>query len=213
MLVRLLSEGSDSHEFAANLIRDLVSCGAILTTTSLLLEETAEHARWAARLIDRHGEHSQQVIAALRGRGEYRTNRFLLGYFLGSMPDTNFTKYLGRMLGMDKSDHITSAVVAARLTSLGIQSISFNEWNGIDQDCKVKREKIQKEIVRRRSEKGTYKHNRQTQAEAEVAIIVDGIRSGKLQPSGAEAHDAFFVSGTRVVDRLPNLERRICLFP
>ena len=213
VLVRLLSEGSDSHEFAANLIRDLVSCGAILTTTSLLLEETAEHARWAARLIDRHGEHSQQVIAALRGRGEYRTNRFLLGYFLGSMPDTNFTKYLGRMLGMDKSDHITSAVVAARLTSLGIQSISFNEWNGIDQDCKVKREKIQKEIVRRRSEKGTYKHNRQTQAEAEVAIIVDGIRSGKLQPSGAEAHDAFFVSGTRVVDRLPNLERRICLFP
>ena len=213
VLVCLLSEGGAGHEFAANLIRDLVNCGAILTTTSLFLEETAEHARWAARLIDRHGEHSQQVIAALRGLGAYRANQFLLGYFLGSMPDTNFTEYLGRMLGMDKSDRITSEVVADRLTSLGIQSISFNGWEGFDQDCLVKREEIRQEIVRRRYEKGTYKHDRQTQAEAEVAIIVDGVRSGKLQPPGAEVQDAFFISSTRVVDRLPNLERRICLFP
>ena len=213
VLVCLLSEGSDGHKFAANLIKDLVNCDAILTTTSLFLEETAEHARWASRLIDRHGEHSQQVIDALRGRGEYRANQFLLGYFLGSTPDTNFAKYLGRMLEMDKSDHITNAVVAARLTSLGIQSTSFNDWEGFDQDCLVKREEIRREIVRRRHEKGTYKHDRQTQAEAEVAIIVDGVRSGKLQLPGAEARDAFFISSTRVVDRLPNLERRICLFP
>ena len=137
VLVRLLAEGSEFHEFTANLIRDLVNCGAILTTTSLFMEETAEHARWAARLIDRHGEHSQQVIAALRGLGEYRANQFLLGYFLGSMPDTNFTEYLGRMLGMDKSDRITSEVVADRLTSLGIQSLSFDGWEGFDQDCLV----------------------------------------------------------------------------
>ena len=137
VLVHLLSEGGEGHEFAANLIRDLVNCGAILTTTSLFVEETAEHARWAARLIDRHGEHSQQVIAALRGLGEYRANQFLLGYFLGSLPDTNFTEYLGRMLGMDKSDRITSEVVADRLTSLGIQSLSFDGWEGFDQDCLV----------------------------------------------------------------------------
>ena len=213
VLVCLLSEGSESHEFAANLIEDLVTRGAILTTTSLFLEETAEHAHWAARLIDRHGEHSQQVIAALRGLGGYRANQFLLGYFLGSLPDTNFTEYLGRMLGMDKSASITIKVVADRLKSLGIQSLNFDSWEGFDQSCLGQRETIRQKIDQRRFEQGTYRHERQTQAEAEVAIIVDGIRGGKLQPPGAKAQDAFFLSSTRVVDRLPNLERRICLFP
>ncbi len=214
VLVRLLAEGSKFHEFAANLIGDLVTCGAILTTTSLFLKETVEHAHWAARLIDSHGEDSQQVIAALRGLGGYRANQFLLGYFLGSLPDTNFTEYLGRMLGMDKSDRITSEVVADRLTSLGIQSLSFDGWEGFDQDCLVQIETVRQEIYQRRFDQGTYKHERQIQAEAEVAIIVDGIRGGgKLQPPGAKAQYAFFLSSTRVVDRLPNLERQICLFP
>ena len=208
VLVRLLAEGSEFHEFAANLIGDLVTCGAILTTTSLFLKETVEHAHWAARLIDRHGEDSQQVIAALRGLGGYRANQFLLGYFLGSLPDTNFTEYLERMLRMDKSTSVTSEVVADRLTSLGIQSLSFDGWEGFDPDCLVQRETVRQEIYQRRFEQGTYKHERQTQAE-----IVDGIRGGKLQPPGAKAQDAFFLSSTRVVDRLPNLERRICLFP
>ena len=135
VLVRLLAEGSEFHKFAANLIGDLVTRGAILTTTSLFLKETAEHARWAARLIDRHGEDSQQVIAALRGLGGYRVNQFLFGYFLGSLPDTNFTEYLERMLGMDKSISVTSEVDADRLTSLGIQSLSFDGLEGFDQDC------------------------------------------------------------------------------
>ena len=213
VLVCLLAEGSKVHEFAANLIRDLVTLGAILTTTSLFLKETAEHAHWAARLIERHGEHSQQVIDALCGLGGYRANQFLLGYFLGSLPDTNFTEYLGRVLGMDKSVRTTSELVADRLKSLGIQALSFNDWEGFDQDCLVKRETARQEIHQRRSERGTFKHDRQTQAEAEVAIIVDGIRGGKLQSPGAEAQDAFFLSNTRVVDRLPNLERRICLLP
>ena len=142
VLVCLLSEGSESHEFSANLIGDLVTRGAILTTTALFLEETAEHAHWAARLIDNHGEHSQQVIAALRGLGGYRGNQFLLGYFLGSLPDTNFTEYLGRMLGMDKSASITSKVVADRLKSLGIQSLRFDGWEGFDQGCLVQRETV-----------------------------------------------------------------------
>ena len=213
VLVGLLSEGGDVHEFTTNLILDLVACDAILTTTSLFLEETAEHAYWAAGLINRHGEHSRQVIDALSGLGGYRANQFLNGYFRCSQPGTNFTEYIGRMLGIRKSDRITSEVVAARLTSLGIQSISFNGWDGFDQDCLVKREEARQEIDRRRYEKGTYKHARQTQAEAEVAIIVDGIRTGKLQPPGGHVRDAFFISSTRVVDRLPNLERRICLFP
>ena len=213
VLVCLLAEGSDTHEFATRLVSDLVTNGAILTTTSLFVQETAEHARWAISLIERYGEHSKEVIDVLRGFGGYRGNQFMRGYFLGSLPDSSFAEYVGRMLGAYKSTQITSEVVADRLALLKIQSLSFNSWEGCDQDDLVKRVEVQQEIDRRRSARGTYKHDRQTQAEAEVAIIVDGVRSGKLQPPEAKAQDAFFISSTRVVDRLPNLERRICLFP
>lgn len=213
VLVCLLSEGGDVHEFSMNLIRDLVDCGAILTTTSLFLDETAEHARWAAKLIDDYGEDSHQVIDALGGRGGYRRNEFLRGYFLGSPPDTSFAEYLRRMLEMGTSDQIGDEVVANRLKSLGIRSLGFDEWEGFGHECFVRRDEVQKEINRRRSQRGTYKHYRQTQAEAEVAIIVDGVRGGKLHPPGEKSQDAFFLSSTRVVDRLPNLHRRICIFP
>ena len=213
VLVCLLAAGADVHEFSTNLIKDLVNCGAILTTTSLFLGETAEHARWAANLVDDHGEDSHHIIDALRGRGGYRRNEFLRGYFLGSLPDTNFTEYLGRMLGMDKSDRLTGEVVAARLKSLGIESLRFNDWEGFGQEYYGQLEEVQQEIQRRRDQRGTYKHGRQTQAEAEVAIIVDGVRGGTLHPPGIKAQDAFFLSSTRVVDRLPNLRRRICIFP
>lgn len=213
VLVRLLSEGNEAHESMTNLIRDLVTRGATLTTTSLFIEETAEHARWAIGLIRRYGERSQEVIDVLRGRGGYSGNLFLSGFFLGSLPDSNFIEYLERMLGIDRSDYITSKAVADHLTSLGIQSLSFSEWAGFHQDYFAEREEVQEEIIRRRSDMGTYKHERQAQAEAEVAIIVDGIRRGKLQPPGVETQDAFFLSRTRVVDQLPNLARRICLLP
>ena len=69
------------------------------------------------------------------------------------------------------------------------------------------------EIEARRQKRGTYKHERQIRAEAEVAIVVDGVRSGKLQPAVGQAKDAYFVSNTRVVDELPDLDGRICLLP
>ena len=69
------------------------------------------------------------------------------------------------------------------------------------------------EIEKRRKGIGTYTHVRQTTAEAEVAVVVDGIRSARLQPPKGNATDAFFVSSTRVVDQLHGLTRRICLFP
>ena len=213
VLVRLLSEGNAVHKFMTNLIESLVTHGAILTTTSLFLSETAEHASWAADQVSRYGEDSQQVIDVLHGRGEYSGNLFFSGFFLSSLPDSNFTEYLRRMLGTDRIDRITNEVIADRLTSLGIQSLSFSEWEGFDQSYFAIQEEIQEEIARRRFDMGTYRRPSQVEAEAEVAIIVDGIRRGNLRHPGAETQEAFFLSRTRVVDQLPKLERRICLLP
>ena len=213
VLVCALSEGSEFHPFATNLIRDLTACGAILTTTLLFLEETAEHARWASALVVRHGQESPEIITALRGHGSYTSNEFLRGYYLGEQPDDTFTAYLRRMFEMERRDIITTDIIAKRLSSLNIQSIAFEGWRGFGPEYITRRDRVSRSIEERRLQRGSYKHERQTQAEAEVAIVVDGIRCGDLQPPEATASDAFFLSSTRVVDELPDLQRRICLLP
>jgi hypothetical protein len=213
VLVCLLAEGGEVHSFTSRLVADLLAAGAVLTTTDLFVDETTEHSGWAFRFVARYGEESQEVIAALRCLGDYRPNQFLRGYFLGSPPDSTFSGYFGRVLGMDKKDRVTSDVISERLRDLGIQPLKFDEWTGFEQDHLAQRTEVQEEIAIRRTRQGTYKHDRQTKAEAEVAIIIDGIRRGILQPPGGSKNDGFFVSSTRVVDRLPNLDRRICLLP
>lgn len=213
VLVCLLAEDGEVHSFTSRLVDDLRAAGAVLTTTDRFVDETAGHARWASRLVKQHGEQSVEVIAALRCTGSYRPNQFLRAYFLGSPPDSSFAGYLGRVLGMDKSNRLTNDVVTRRLETLDIRPLRFDAWAGFAQDHLVGREEVQQEIARRRSRHGTYKHDRQTQAEAEVAIIVDGVRRGTLQPPGQSPGDGFFLSSTRVVDGLPNLDRRICLLP
>lgn len=213
VLVCLLAEGGEVHSFTSRLVNDLLAAGAVLTTTDLFVDETTEHAGWAFRFVDRYGEESQEVIAALRCLGDYRPNQFLRGYFLGSPPDSTFARYLSRVLGKDLKDRVTSDVISERLRALGIQPLKFDEWTGFGQGHLIQRTKVQEEIDARRSRQGTYKHSRQTKAEAEVAIIVDGIRRGILHPPGGSKNDGFFISSTRIVDQLPNLERRICLLP
>jgi len=213
VLVCLLAEASEVNSFTSTLIKDLADAGAVLTTTDLFVDEAAEHARWASRLVSRHGETSNEIIRALRCLGDYRPNQFLRGYFIGSPADTSFPAYLSRVLGMDRRERITSDVVTQRLEMLRIRPLRFDAWRGFSQEHFTKRREVQQEIARRRSRQGTFKHDRQTQAESEVAIIVDGIRRGTLRPPGESPTDAFFLSSTRVVDRLPALDRRICLLP
>ena len=213
VLVCLLAEHGDAHFFTTELIQGLRDAGAVLATTDLFVEETAEHARWAARLVYQYGEQSQNVIAALRCQSGYRPNQFLRGYFLGSADDNSFAGYLCRIFGTDSGTEISNDVVAAKLETLGIQPLAFSEWEGFDQTYYAKRLEVQSEVNNRRAQLHTLKHDRQTKAEAEVAIVVDGIRIGALQPPNGAATDSFFVSSTRVVDQLPDLDRRICILP
>ena len=145
--------------------------------------------------------------------GGYSSNEFLHGYFLGSSTDSSFSKYLRRLLGVTRKGGVTPDAIAARLLSLGVQPVSFSDWHGFAPEDFEKRDRVRDEIESRRKRIGTYTHVRQTRAEAEVAIVVDGIRSGRLQPPTGNATDAFFLSSTRVVDQLHGLTRRICLFP
>ena len=212
-LICLLAEGAEVQQFAARLVDDLTRLGAVLTTSDLLVDEVMEHANWALRLVGKHGENSADVLDALRGRGGYRANQFLKGFFLGSMTDVSFTAYITRVIGRAASGQVSPDDVVRTLARLGIEVVEFSKWEHFASDKYAERARLQEEIGARRRERRTYKHDRQTQAEAEVAIIVDAIRRGSLQPPGRSSTDAFFLSSTRVVDELPGLDRRISLLP
>jgi|GEM_PF-3632062 hypothetical protein len=213
VLVCLLADGTEINKFTTNLINNLIRADAILTTTDLFIEEILEHANWAIRLVDKYGEQSGEILEALRCRGSYRPNQFLRGRFLGDVKDQSFSRYISRVFSTETHARLTDDIVANRLKYFNIHSLKFSEWIGFDQALFHKRDEIQQEIFTRRTGQGTYKHSRQIQAEAEVALIVDGIRNKQLKPHDNTAKDAFFLSSTRVVDRLRTLERRICLRP
>jgi hypothetical protein len=213
VLICLLPEGGNIHEFTSKLVRDLAARGATLVTTDLFVDEITEHANWALRLVTGCGENSREVLDALRGVRGYRSNQFLQGYYFGETRDVTFTSYIGRVLAPIVAGSVSAEDVTRSLKTFGIQVLPFNGWVGFEPSLFAEREGLQREIADRRMGKGTYTHPRQTKAEAEVALIVDGVRTRKLQPPGFSATDAFFLSSTRVVDDLPNLQRRISLRP
>ena len=213
VIICLLAEEADTYEFTVNLLRDLQARNAILVTTDLFIREIIEHANWPLNLVNSHGEDSSVIIAALRCLGDYRPNQFLRGYFLGSPPDHSFAAYIARIFSSTKTGKITSDIAETRLQELKIYTLRFEDWVGFNQSFLEKRADLSDEIQKRRVGKGTYKKPVQTKAEAEVALIVDGLRRNLLQPPGSLVKDAFFLSSTRVVDGLPSLVRRICLLP
>ena len=212
VLVCLLASGGRVQKFANDLIVALVNCGAVLTTTELFLEETAEHARWAADFVKTYGEHSDHVIGALQSLGGYTSNEFLQAYFLSPREDASFESYMRGALNLPAGG-ITDRAVARRLSEMQIETVHFDQWRGFERSLQAKMKQVCAEIEARRVRRRTFKHGRQIRAEAEVALIVDGVRSGQLQPPGGQAKDAYFVSNTRVVDELPDLDGRICLLP
>lgn len=212
VLICLLADGCNMFGATRRLLKDLLSCGGQITTTDLFIDEITEHAGWAIKLVEDFGENSAEIISALRCQGEYKPNQFLQGFFLGTSKDTSFAAYMRRAVSMSRG-YIRSTDIKHHLENLGIQVLQFDEWEGYENDMLLRRTEIVDEISNRRTKNGTFRHSRQAKAEAEVALVVDQIRAGKLNPPGKESKDAFFVSSTRIVDELPKLDRRIGLLP
>lgn len=213
VLLCLLAAGSKNHAFTLELVNSLRNVGSVLATTDLFLEEIVEHANWALRLVQEHGEDSQEILNAVRCIGDYRPNLFLGGYFLSERNEHSFQSYLSGLLNTRVAKQVDCEQVSCRLAELGISPLGFQEWRGFRQELFAVRTEVQDEIANRRMRRRTYRHSRQTKAEAEVALVVDRIRAKELQHPDGDSEYASFLSDTRVVDGIPNLSRRITMVP
>jgi len=213
VLICLLAEDGRSYAFTNNLIYKAIDHKAVLTTTPLLIEEVYEHARWALQLVEKYGEASPEIIDVLRGANGYKQNQFIDGYFLGERRDSTFLSYIKRVLDIPKSGSICIKSIKSSLERRQVSVKSIDNWEGFSPLMYSERDKVQTEIKKRRIANGSYKHDRQAEAEAEVVLICDYIRKGTFLISSSQLNDAFFLSSTRVVDGLELFPKRISLLP
>jgi hypothetical protein len=109
-------------------------------------------------------------------------------------------------------ERITEEVVKDAVATLGVTVIRLENWPGFQKTMFAERDQWQEAIKKRREERGTYRHDRQTLAEAEVVLAVAGVRNGKLKPWGRTS-DVRFASHTRVIEGLAGVRGRIGVLP
>ena len=211
-IIPLLAEASVGHQYAVVLYKKLVSLGCKIATSDFLLDETVEHAQWAWKLLNIHGSVSPTTIDVARGARGYRPNAFLVGYLNHPRfgPGMSWKRYFAHLFN-SSGELPDVGTVTDRLRAKGLVVQPFSEWEGFTDELFADRDQVQQEIERRRRKNMTFTHERQVKAEAEVVIIVTQIRHRKLCIVGHVAHDAFFLSNSRVVDNLPRQACRVCL--
>lgn len=214
LLIPLLARNCDGHSFATRMVSLAHHRGCQLVTTDLLLEETVEHASWAWDRFAEHGVDSHEILDIARGARDYRPNAFISGFLAtqSARPGGSYQTYFNDVVDA-QSDRPTVGGVMNSLKNHSIAVLEFAQWNGFQDEMWESRDRVQDEIHRRRSANGSYKHDRQVKAEAEVAIAVTRIRAGQLRATANASSQAYFLSRSRVVDDIDGLAKRTTLAP
>lgn len=218
VLIQVLARSSEPHPAAKALLGRLQDSGAFIGTTERLAEEVAEHARWALRQVDRSsGQVTTRTLEAATGRAGDWMNAFLEGFLAeagrGDIRPT-IKGYLEEVLSKPTGTRSFGLPeVADALGREAVPVVAFEAWDGFSSELLVERDDEESKIREIRTRRGNYKHDRQVRAEAEALLIVQGLRNGDLSADGKSASTAFFVSHTRLLDRLDNSGPPITMHP
>lgn len=215
MLLRLLARGCKGHEAASLLLRRLSESGCCLLTTSLLIHEVAEHALWVKDHLRGRDILSPEALMALTGKAGYRSNVFLEGYIVSRNAGKvdSFDDYMDMICADTRGHKGTEEIFERVLSEMGIRRLDLDEWNGFVKSLWHERDELQGEITERRKGGNTFTHDRQTQAEAEAVIIIEQIRRGIFSTDSMAPTSAYFVSNTRVIDKVRNEAMPITIRP
>ena len=203
-LISLLARSCIGYDFATFLLHRLQALKAPIATTKLLITEVAEHARWAIDRLGGRSAVSSAMLLVTTGRAGHKTNLFLGGFYAelaSEATTTSLFDYLDSAMASPAGHTATDEVCDDRLSALGVPSRNLGEWIGFTPLLWPERDDLQKKITDLRKSNHTYTHERQTQAEAEALIIIEKLRAGIFK-GDTEVTNAYFLSNTRVVDRV-----------
>jgi hypothetical protein len=197
-LIHFMARSSSGCGPARLLVARLLEVGASIATTDRLAVEVAEHARWGLEHVASNGSPNPETVFAATGRAGFNRNEFLDGFTAeiaqGESPD--FRGYLDRALGKGGS-LATDVIVQRAISREGIPCKPLSMWEGFADGLWHDVDELAREITKRRMAFGTWKHDRQVDAEAEALTIVRAVREGNLRAGGRTLADAFFVSPMR----------------
>jgi hypothetical protein len=217
-LIELLAVGSPGHPFALQVFQQMQRLGSTVATTRALTVEVAEHAQWAWDHVDPDsGAPDVTTFMAASGRAGAGTNEFLNGFleqiYLGAIPAA-FPRYLEVAFGRSLANRsCTPADVEFALRTRGIACERFEAWDGFNPTLSVRRAELASSIARRRQEAGTYTHERQALAEAEVLVLIEGIRNRTMKVATRQYSGSFFLSNTRAIDEVAGNQVPIAMRP
>ena len=117
-----------------------------------------------------------------------QTNSFLHGYAecLAKGESESFGQYVMAALRQKDTGKPTSTLVRDAISSYGVRVDRVQELLQSDHPFGAVAAGLDDRITARRQEHGSYKHERQVSAEAQIVALVAGIRSGELE-AGVES--------------------------
>jgi len=215
-IIPFLAISSVGNNSARRLIDRIKSMNSSIATTDLLAEEAAEHVRHALKKVENgKGSTTVETLKAMTGRAGERSNAFLEGFVdeivKGSIID--FSSYLHKICSFPIHTTCTNEDIMHALSKEKIYCYSLDMWDGFDQIMLHERDEQQAQIAKLRTERKTYKHERQVKAEAEALIIIKQLRNKTFKISGQPFSNAFFISHTRIIDELSGNGAHITMQP
>jgi hypothetical protein len=201
ILLPILAVDSLNHLYARDLLRRMQNLKLMCFTTKRLSEEVRDHAWWAVTNFSGVDQYSPDLIQAATAGPGYKQNLFVDGYMKWSLdkPHPSFHEYLKMSFGPMYKRQIDDSIESA-IRGLGIEIEEFPDRKGFSAGLWPERDEIAKEIEDLRRRFGTYKHEAQCIAEAEVVLI-------------HTEEKAAFLSQSAILDRLKSVKSRLTWRP
>lgn len=204
VLIHLLARSSIGFELASTLVATLRTAGCHIATTPLFADEVAEHARYAATASEANkGRATNGMMEAATEKGGHWLNAFVDGFLkeLGESKVSDIYAYLSSIFRTTKTPAQYSRTdVERELKRKGFMIFELDEPEGFTKDIYAERDEVQQEIAAIRTQRGTYKHERQVKAEAEAHLLTKYLRCKQFKIEDQTVSNAYFVSHTRIID-------------
>lgn len=206
-IIPWLAATSVGYAGAKSTIGRLHDFGSETATTSDLIEEVAEHIRWAQeKVTSAGGLQTTHVLAAATGRAGNKTNAFLEGFIRqNETADAagSFNSYVAECLGLGTvREPITNAEVHEAVQRKGLAIVDIARLGDARDRLSASSGGFAAQIKSERQANGSYRHDRQVRAEAHVVAMVAHARAYGLEINHHEVTNAHFISYTSLLNRV-----------
>lgn len=202
VLVPLLAVNCVGYKYAMDILSKLKALHVKTITTDGIAKEALEHASWAWDKLNACNGFQENILKLVKCENGERSNEFVNGFVFGPGPSSSIKSYFDLCL-KSGSNRPNIKGLTNKLTSLGITVINPVSIDlSREAEFLHERTEVAKLIKKIRDKKATFKHDKQVENEAEVAMLLDGFRAGTYKVSGENTLSQYFLSHSRVIDNL-----------